>query len=217
MIRLAAFLGNYGKEYERTRHNAAWQFADSIPFLPQLSWQSKFFGTFAVKESERLSDLFCASGIVRTKDGRPLAPSKNAAKKIYFLKPETYMNNSGQSVAALANFYKIRPEEILVIHDELELPVGAMSLKWAGGLGGHNGLRSIRAHCGTADFWRLRFGIGKPADCADIASYVLAPFSSDERLRLETSFAQAAVLFAKLLLGADAHALLPEWKKKVIP
>ncbi len=213
MIRLTAFLGNYGREYERTRHNAAWQFAESIPFLSKLSWQSKFFGTFAASEAERLAELFFAAGIADTKDGRPLQAAKNAAERIYFLKPETYMNNSGQSVAALAGFYKIRPEEILVIHDELELPPGTLSLKWAGGLGGHNGLRSIRAHCGTADFWRLRFGIGKPADCPDVASYVLSPFSAGEWETLETAFSKAALLFAKLLLGQDAHTLLSEWKK----
>ena len=93
------------------------------------------------------------------------------------------MNLSGEAIADAAAFFKVKGEEILVVHDELELPVGTASLKWSGGLGGHNGLRSAKASLGTADFWRLRFGIGRP-DHPDVAAYVLSDFTSDERITL---------------------------------
>ena len=134
-------------------------------------------------------------------------------EKVYFLKPLTYMNLSGESIGELAHFFKINAEEVLVIHDELELPIGTVSLKWSGGLGGHNGLRSTKASLGTADFWRLRFGITKPSG-KNIADYVLSPFTSDERIILSQVFPQCAALLAKLLLSTDPNRFLPDWKKK---
>ena len=147
MIRLVVFLGNYGREYEKTRHNVAWIFEKSLSITQSLSWQKKFNGNYASTEID--------------------------GQRIYFLKPETYMNNSGLSIIEIANFFKIKAEETLVVHDELELPFGTVSFKWAGGLGGHNGLRSTKAVFNTADFWRLRFGISKPSG-ANIADYVLS-------------------------------------------
>lgn len=125
------------------------------------------------------------------------------------------MNLSGESVAQLAQFYKILPEEILVVHDELELPLGTVSLKWSGGLGGHNGLRSMKASFGTADFWRLRFGLTKPAD-RDIASYVLSDFTAEEQIILAQEFAQTNEMFAKFLLSTDENQqrILQAWTKR---
>ena len=123
------------------------------------------------------------------------------------------MNNSGQSIIALAHYYKIKPEETLIVHDELELPAGTLSLKWSGGLGGHNGLRSAKAVFATADFWRLRFGIGRPLDGADIADYVLSPFGHNDKALLECAFSKAALLFAKLLLMPEPAKFLSDWKK----
>ncbi len=187
MISLVAFLGNYGREYERTRHNVAWQFADSLPFADTLNWQRKFKGLYAAADD--------------------LGP-----ERVYFLKPETYMNLSGESVGELARFFKITPERILLVHDELELPPGTVSLKWSGGLGGHNGLRSAKAVLGTADFWRFRFGIGRP-DHADVAGYVLSEFTADERIILSQIFPQSAAMLAQAL-KAEPQKLLPEWNKK---
>ncbi|MDE5899255.1 MAG: aminoacyl-tRNA hydrolase [Treponemataceae bacterium] len=212
MIRLVAFLGNYGREYERTRHNAAWQFADALPFAGRLGWQEKFHGSYAAAERAALREAFVECGLLPASGGG-LPRSADGAERVFFLKPETYMNLSGQSVGALADFFKIAPEEILVVHDELELPLGTVGLKWSGGLGGHNGLRSVKASLGTADFWRLRFGISKPSG-ADIAEYVLSPFLPDERIVLSQVFPQAAALLAKALVSADAARLLPEWRKK---
>lgn len=193
MIRLVAFLGNYGSEYEGTRHNAAWLFADSLDFAGGLSWQEKFQGVCASAPTERFA--------------------RDGGSKIYFLKPMTYMNLSGQSVASAMRFFKIGAGELLVVHDELELPLGAISLKWSGGLGGHNGLRSIKASTGTADFWRLRFGIGRP-EHDDVAGYVLSPFSCAERATFEGVFAQGRECLSRALLSEDPKTLLAEWGKR---
>jgi len=215
MISLVAFLGNYGREYEQTRHNVAWQFASSLPFYNKISWQEKFKGEYAAVETETLAQWIGQSGLVTTKDGGVPPVPKNAPDKIYFLKPLTYMNLSGESIGELAHFFKIAPDQVLVVHDELELPLGTVSLKWSGGLGGHNGLRSTKAVLGTADFWRLRFGLTKPQN-RDIADYVLSSFLPDERPVLNAVFAESAKLFAKVLLSSDPARLIPEWGKKKI-
>lgn len=212
MIKLVAFLGNYGKEYEKTRHNVAWQFEDSLPFAAKLSWQKKFKGNFAVVEPELLAGWCAESGILSKKDGSAVIVPPEM-EKIYFLKPETYMNLSGESIIEICGFYKIKPEETLVVHDELELPLGTVSLKWSGGLGGHNGLRSTRQVFGTADFWRLRFGLTKPVG-RDIADYVLGKFTGDEQIVLSQVFPQAAVLLAKVLFSNDPAKFIQEWGKK---
>ncbi|MCR5725016.1 MAG: aminoacyl-tRNA hydrolase [Treponema sp.] len=215
MISLIAFLGNYGREYERTRHNVAWQFASSLPFYNAFSWQEKFKGDVAVLETAHFAELCAQTGLLTTKDGGVPPVPKAAPEKLYFLKPLTYMNLSGESIGELARFYKIAPEEVLVVHDELELPLGTLSLKWSGGLGGHNGLRSTKAVLGTADFWRLRFGLTKPVN-RDIADYVLSAFTADEQPALQAVFGEGAKLFAKLLLSSDPARLIPEWGKKKV-
>lgn len=213
MIKLVAFLGNYGREYADTRHNVAWQFEDSLPFAGKLSWQNKFKGKFSAIDMKNLSEWCAESGVLSKKDGSPVPVFDDASNQIFFLKPETYMNLSGESIIEAANFYKIKPEETLIVHDELELPLGTVSLKWSGGLGGHNGLRSAKAVFGTADFWRIRFGLTKPAG-RDIADYVLSSFTSDERIILSQVFPQAANLFAKVIFSKEPSKLLPEWSKK---
>ena len=213
MIQLVVFLGNYGSEYSKTRHNVAWQFLDSLPFSSRFSWQQKFKGEFLSFSREELSSLFCESKILCAKDGSPVKVSDNAPPKVYFLKPLTYMNNSGLSAIELASFFKIKPEEILVVHDELEMALGFVSLKFSGGLGGHNGLRSMKSVFNTPDFWRLRFGLSKPSGI-DIADYVLSPFSQDERIVLDSVFTQTHNLFAEILLSSSPEKLLQNWSKK---
>lgn len=215
MIKLVAFLGNYGTEYEKTRHNVAWQFASQLPFYNRLNFQQKFKGDYAVVETEVLARWFAETGTYAKKDGSVPVIPEGAPDKIYFLKPLTYMNLSGESAGELARFFKINPEEILVVHDELELPLGTVSLKWSGGLGGHNGLRSMKNTFGTPDFWRLRFGLTKPVD-RDIADYVLSNFTSDEQIILAREFAQTNEMFAKFLLSSEENQkrLLQGWSKK---
>lgn len=208
MIRLVAFLGNYGRTYENTRHNAAWLFADSLPFAHRLSWQHKFKGAFCSLDASRL-----ASWAEEYHLGTSNA--QTASDAIYFLKPETYMNASGESIGELANFYKLTADHILVVHDELELPPGTISLKKGGGLGGHNGLRSTKAVLNTADFWRFRFGIGRP-DNPDVAGYVLSPFTSDERITMAQTFSAAAIPFTEAILSNDPTKLVAAWGKKKV-
>ena len=212
MIRLAAFLGNHGSQYEKTRHNVAWQFAAALPFCAELRWQEKFKGEWACMEFPLFAKIAAESfpQILNAEGELPLP--KSAPEKIYFLKPHTFMNLSGESIAALASFFKIGADEILVLHDELELPLGTFGLKWAGGLAGHNGLRSAKATLGTQDFWRIRFGITKPAG-RDIADYVLSNFSGDEAITMSIVFEKACELFARAILSNDAQRLLPKWGK----
>ncbi len=191
MITLVAFLGNVGPKYARNRHNVAWQFADALPLLSAASWQKKFRG------------LYTSLSVAGADGGRRL---------VHFIKPETFMNLSGEAIADAAAFFKVKGEEILVVHDELELPVGTASLKWSGGLGGHNGLRSAKASLGTADFWRLRFGIGRP-DHPDVAAYVLSDFTSDERITLSLVWPPTGELLAGIL-EKGPEAFQKEWQKK---
>ncbi|MEN9945812.1 MAG: hypothetical protein RLZZ293_198 [Pseudomonadota bacterium] len=157
MIKLIVGLGNPGKEYSETRHNAGFWFVDSLV--------NKLGGSF-VSEAKYFASL---------------AKLKVANRELFILKPQTYMNLSGKSVQALANFYKILPEEILVAHDELDLPTSAIKLKFAGGNGGHNGLKDIDRVIGK-NYWRLRIGIGHPGDASKVASYVLNNPKLDDRI-----------------------------------
>lgn len=191
MITLVVFLGNYGSEYSRTRHNAAWLFSESLGLSSRLSWQQKFRGQYALVSAEDI-------------------PPRRLP--LYFLKPETYMNASGESIGEISRFFKIKPEEILIIHDELELPLGTVGFKWSGGLGGHNGLRSAKLALGTPDFWRLRIGIGRPTH-TDIAGYVLSPFLPDEQIVLSQIFPAAEKILLEIIASENPEQLIPKWKK----
>lgn len=186
MIKLYAFLGNFGREYRGNRHNVAWQFLESLPFYDELRWERKFKGRFAARETET---------------GRS-----------WLLMPETYMNLSGDSAAELMRFYQIAPGELLAIHDELEMAFGFVGLKMGGGLGGHNGLRSLEARLGTRDYARLRFGIGRPGH-ADIAGYVLSDFSAEERETLASSVFPAAAKLLEACSGDGFDAALAKFQK----
>ncbi len=215
MIKLVAFLGNYGKEYEKTRHSVSWFYEDSLPFAGRLSWQSKFKGEIASFSPAELAQWACDYKIASKKDGSPVLVPEEAPAHIYFLKPMTYMNLSGDSIIEVANFYKIKPEEIMVVHDELELAPGFVSFKWSGGLGGHNGLRSTKAVLGTADFFRLRFGIGRPTlPNQGVADYVLSRFSAEEEEIMQNVFSQTNLLLVKALLAKEPKDLTSAWNKK---
>ena len=217
MIKLVAFLGNYGKEYEKTRHNVSWYFEDSLPFAGKLSWQSKFKGEIASFTPAELSQWACDTKICSKKDGSPVLVPEEAPAHIYFLKPMTYMNLSGDSIIEVANFYKIAPSEILVVHDELELEPGFVSLKWSGGLGGHNGLRSTKAVLNTPDFFRLRFGIGRPNnENIGVADWVLSRFTPDQQELMQNVFTQTNLLLVKILLSKKPEDYIQSWGKKKI-
>jgi PTH1 family peptidyl-tRNA hydrolase len=204
MIELAAFLGNPGLKYSRNRHNAGWLLAERLPFFPLLTWQKKYKGRYAVLDGNRLSAFLKPEASVAAE----LPP------RVHFLMPETFMNLSGEAIHAAAGFFRIPPERILLVHDELELPLGTAAFKFSGGLGGHNGLRSMNACFGTAAFWRLRIGIGRP-NHRDISGWVLSDFSAGEEPVLEQVLtACAGALTDALLRGPEA--LMPEWNKKKI-
>lgn len=200
MIELVAFLGNHGREYARNRHNAPWLFAARVPLLDGLSWQKKCKGRYGALDTARIAAAA----------GSPAA--EGAPARVHFLMPETYMNLSGDSVHDAASFFKIPPDRVLVVHDELEIPLGFAGFKFSGGLGGHNGLRSMKARFGTPDFWRLRIGIGRPAH-PDISGWVLSDFSRAEEEVLDLMFPPLADAFAAALLQGP-EKLLPEWNKK---
>lgn len=208
MISLVVFLGNYGREYAKTRHNVAWLFEESLSFSNSFNWQKKFKGNYCALDNFAIANI--AQKVFAGQDF--VVNPEKISPKVYFLKPETYMNLSGESIIELAQFFKIKPEEILVIHDELELSFCTVSLKWAGGLGGHNGLRSTKAVLGTADFWRIRIGIGRP-NHSDISSYVLSAFSQDEQILLAQTFMSLEKLLVKVLVS-NPNNLLKEWSKK---
>ncbi|MDR0708048.1 MAG: aminoacyl-tRNA hydrolase [Treponema sp.] len=194
MIELVAFLGNPGVEYALNRHNAGRLLAEKST-RSCIPWQRKFKGLYMGVDVE-------ASG----------GYAAGASKKAHFLKPETFMNRSGDAVSSAAFFFKLPVENILIVHDELDLALGEVSLKFSGGLNGHNGLRSIKAAFNSVDFWRLRIGIGRPAD-GDVYKWVLSDFTADEKPALDAALAAADRALTRALIEG-AENLLPEWKKK---
>ena len=182
-IKLFVGLGNPGDNYQKTRHNVGFWWIDFITENHRLSFKNsnKFNGLFAKysKDSE-----------------------------YYFLKPNTFMNDSGQSVSALSNFYKIKPEEILIIHDELDLAPGNTKLKLGGGHGGHNGIKSISNLLQTNNFWRLRLGIGHPGDKSLVNNYVLNKPMKSEKSSIEDSIFNSYKIFSLLTMGDFEKAML---------
>ena len=177
--KLVVGLGNPGSEYAETRHNAGFWFCERL---------ARELGTSFSKEAR-----FHGLAANARNDG------------VWLLMPQTFMNRSGQSVAALARFYRIEPAEILVVHDELDIPPGQLRLKFGGGLGGHNGLKDITAHLGTQDFWRLRVGIGHPGDRNEVVNFVLKPPRREESELIDESL-DRALLAWPLLARADWNA-----------
>lgn len=185
-ITLVAALGNPGHQYASTRHNIAQQMIEKLSFFPELDWQQKFKGEYS---------YFVIGG-----------------RKVYFLAPLTYMNLSGESLLPMMKYFRIPMDEILIVHDELELDFGVLGFKQGGGLAGHNGLRSIASVLGTKDFKRMRLGISRP-DHTDITSYVLGNFSSGEQAILSTYLEEAAKIL-EICLVEDFEEMLKKYRKK---
>jgi PTH1 family peptidyl-tRNA hydrolase len=176
--RLIVGLGNPGADYADTRHNAGFWFVDRLAFelKAPLAAQSRFFG------------------------------SVGRAGERWLLEPSTFMNRSGHSVAALARFYRIDAADILVVHDDLDLPPGTIRVKQGGGNGGHNGLKDIQANLGTPDFWRLRLGIGHPGERGEVASFVLKPPRREERELIDGALDRCLIAWPKIAAGDLAAA-----------
>ena len=184
MIRLLVGLGNPGPEYETTRHNAGFWFIDAVAreLRVNLAPDRSYFGLVA-----RMS--------------RPDGP-------IWLLEPMTFMNLSGKSVAALARFFKLAPGEIMVAHDELDLLPGQVKMKLGGSHAGHNGLKDIQAQLGSADFWRLRLGIGHPGERAEVVNYVLRKPLAADRDAIDKCIEQSITALPLLLNGEMDRALM---------
>lgn len=183
-IRLIAGLGNPGPEYELTRHNAGFWLVDALA------------GGMLVRES-RYNALAAKKTI--------------AGQTVWLLEPQTYMNRSGQSVGALANFFKIAPEEVLVVHDELDLPPGAAKIKKGGSSGGHNGLKDITAALGTQDYWRLRIGIGHPRSLnlqQQVVDFVLHRPRKEEQPLIDEAIARSLDVIPLLCEGKFEAAMM---------
>jgi PTH1 family peptidyl-tRNA hydrolase len=166
---LVAGLGNPGREYGRTRHNVGWLVLDELARRHGGSWRSKFSGS--------------------------LAEVRLGAARLALLKPETYMNESGRSVGAAARFFKVEPEQLLVVHDDVDLEPGRLQARAGGGLAGHNGLRSLAQQLGSQDFLRLRIGVGRPGrgDQRSVSDWVLSPFAPEEDVEALVARAADAV------------------------
>ncbi|WMY91080.1 aminoacyl-tRNA hydrolase [Snodgrassella communis] len=176
-LRLIVGLGNPGSEYEHTRHNIGFDFIDELAKLwkTSLKEEKKFFGQVAR---------------VNLNEG-----------EVWLLKPLTFMNKSGTAVQALTKFYKILPEEILVIHDELDIPCGQVRFKKGGSNGGHNGLKDIQAWLGTAEFYRLRLGIGHPGDRNLVIHYVLHKPQAQEQSLITEAMQKSLTAIPQMLTG----------------
>ena len=184
MIKLFVGLGNPGPDYEATRHNAGFWWTDALARELKLSLAPErgFWGL--------------------------VARASVQGQALWLLQPQTFMNLSGKSVAALARFYKITPPEIVVVHDELDLSPGQVKLKRGGGHAGHNGLRDTHAQLGSSDYWRLRIGIGHPGDRTDVANWVLKKPPTDQRTLIEDSIAHSLKAWPLLHSGDMDKATL---------
>ncbi|MGN2635938.1 aminoacyl-tRNA hydrolase [Nocardia takedensis] len=177
---LVVGLGNPGPEYERTRHNIGFLVADAL--------------------AERVGGRFST----HKKSGADLLQARLDGRQVLLAKPRSFMNLSGRPVAALAKFFSVPATEVIVVHDELDLPFGEIKLKRGGGEGGHNGLRSVSAALTTKDYLRVRLGIGRPPGRQDPADYVLKPFATPERKEVPVIVEQAADAVELLLkLGLE--------------
>jgi len=186
-MKLVVGLGNPGKKYERTRHNAGFWWVEGLArdARANLREEGRFHGRVA-----RIS-------------GSP---------DVWLLLPETFMNDSGRAVGALATFYKIAPADILVVHDELDLAPGVVKLKLGGGSSGHNGLKDIAECLGSREFWRLRLGIGHPRDLAasqqEVVDYVLHPPRAEEQTAIDDAIARSLAIWPLLSEGKTEAAML---------
>ena len=187
-IELIAGLGNPGKEYEATRHNFGFLAVDALCE----AWRPLGEPSLVSSRKDPF-ELF-----------RAMAPSATGPQRIFLLKPLTYMNKSGEAVRRVLDYYNLDAEKLLVLHDEMDLPLGRMRLKKGGGNAGHNGLKSIDLHAGTPEYYRLRLGIGKPAGFEG-ASFVLGRFASCER-PLAAEVLAAVVEGTELLTRGDFRA-----------
>jgi PTH1 family peptidyl-tRNA hydrolase len=195
MIKMIVGLGNPGPEYVPTRHNAGFWLVDALARE----------GSATLRHESRFNGM--------------VARARLYGEEVWLLQPQTFMNRSGLAVVALANFYKILPDQILVAHDELDLPAGTVKLKLGGGSGGHNGLKDISAHLTTQQYWRLRIGIGHPRDALpdsaraagarpDVANFVLKAPRREEQEAIDGALDRAMNVMQAVVKGELERAMM---------
>lgn len=181
-MKLIVGLGNPGAEYQRTRHNAGFWYVDALARAGGASWR---------REREQQCEL---------------ARARVGGAEVWLMKPTTFMNRSGAAVQAVAAFYRIAPAEILVVHDEIDLPPGVARLKFDGGHGGHNGVRDVIATIG-ADFWRIRIGVGHPGEKEQVTGAVLGRASSEEQALIDAALERALAVAPLMVAGETQKAM----------
>lgn len=179
---IIAGLGNPGKEYENTRHNAGFMAIDALA------------DKLGADVSERKHKALCGRAVI-------------GGEKVILLKPQTFMNSSGESLRAAADYYKVSPDHVLVIFDDISLEPGQLRIRAKGSAGGHNGIKSIIAHLGTQEFPRVRVGVGAKPPRMDLADYVLSHFSQGERKLMEEAAKEAAEAVCEILTDGMDHAM----------
>lgn len=188
---LIAGLGNPGKEYENTRHNAGFMVLDALA------------DKLGADISEKKHKALCGRAVI-------------GGQKVILLKPQTYMNSSGESIRAAADYYKVDPEDILVVYDDISLAPGQLRIRAKGSAGGHNGIKSIIAHLGTEVFPRVKVGVGQKPRQYDLADYVLGHFSGEERERMAEGYRHAAEA-VKYMVTDRVDEAMNEYNRKVRP
>jgi PTH1 family peptidyl-tRNA hydrolase len=183
MIKLIVGLGNPGWQYEKSRHNAGFLFLDQLALELNITWvrESKFQALVGIGYVEQ--------------------------QKIILVKPETFMNRSGQAVGQVVRYYGLKPDQILVIHDELDVEVGSVRLKKGGGHAGHNGLRDIITHLASKDFYRLRIGIGRPSAIELVAAYVLSSHSPQETELINLLYKRVQCFWVRIITGQISQVM----------
>ena len=182
-------LGNIGREYENTRHNAGFMAIDKLAQMLEMDFnQEKFSAYFAKKKID--------------------------GEDIILLKPTTYMNNSGIALRQCMDFYKVPSEDILVLYDDMDMPVGKLRLRQKGSAGGHNGIKSIIAHLGTQEFPRVKVGVGEKPSRMDLADYVLGHFSKEEQATMDDAVKEAADAVCEIVNVGIAQAMNDHNRKK---
>ena len=185
---IIAGLGNPGKEYENTRHNAGFMVMDALA------------EKIGADISEKKHKALCGKGVI-------------GGEKVILMKPQTYMNSSGESIRAAADYYKVDPEDILIVYDDISLAPGQIRIRKKGSAGGHNGIKNIIANLGTDRFMRVKVGVGEKPKNWDLADYVLSPFTKDERPLVNLAIEHAAKAIEQMLNG-DVDAAMNEYNRK---
>ena len=181
-MKLITGLGNPGQKYDRTKHNTGFMALDQYLKTNSLTLNKDKFDGFWTKE-------------------------KINGEDVIFLEPQTYMNDSGKSIAQVANFFKIDPKDILVIHDDMDMPIGKIRIRANGKSGGHNGIKSIMACLGTNNFNRLKIGIKHPEN-ESVVSWVLTPFSAEQQKLMDAAFTTSEDIIDDFISGKDAQYLM---------